>query len=167
MRVRADQHEAIRQLVARYALAVEHKDAPLLASLFAADADLRGYGERSDRAFTETLARSLSTYGVAVMHIGNHMIDLESRNRATGVVSASAELEVGARWIRQLIVYDDVYVRRNGRWFFTARRHQLVYGAPPGCNPLTLASADWPRSHEGWGDLRKRAADPPRPDNII
>ena len=63
------------------------------------------------------------------------------------------EIQDGDRWIHQAILYRDTYERRDGRWFFVRRIHELWYGAEVGVNPLTLEPANWPEHHDGMGTV--------------
>ena len=144
--------EAIRQLVARYALAVDSRDLATLVELFVPDVQVGAAG-RGREALAESFDRSLRGIGVSILNVGTHVIDLVDREHATGIVYCSGEIQDGNRWIRQAIVYDDDYRVVSGRWCFARRRHRLFYGAEVGTNPLGLAPANWPERHVGWGTL--------------
>ena len=82
-----------------------------------------------------------------------HKID----DHATGVVYCTAEVEDPDHgWIRQSIVYRDRYERHDGRWYFRARDHQLVYGEQLDSNPLDQLDANWPDSAIGRGTYPPR-----------
>ena len=85
--------------------------------------------------------------------MSTHVIDLDGADRAIGTVYCHGEIEAGARWIHQAIVYDDTSARRDGRWYFVRRRHRLFYGAEAAVNPRTLPPAEWPAHHDGRGTL--------------
>jgi hypothetical protein len=145
-------HEAIRQLAARYALAVDRRDLDTLCSLFVTDVDCGAAGTGRG-ALRDTFEVSLREVGITVLHVGTQVIDLDGDDRATGVVYCHGEVQDGDRWIHQAIVYDDAYRRDGGRWFFVRRCHRLVYGAEVGVNPLTLPEAHWPARPDGRGVL--------------
>lgn len=144
--------EEIRQLVSRYALAVDTRDLDILVALFVEDVQV-GRDRFGRAALREDFDRQLRGIGVSILFVGNPVIDFEDDDSARGVVYCRAEIQDGARWIRQAIQYQDRYERRDGRWLFVRRRHLLWYGAEQAESPLAQKPADWPRSHTGRGTL--------------
>jgi ketosteroid isomerase-like protein len=144
-------HEQIRQLVARYALAVDMRDLSTLVLLFVDDVAVGRFGS-GHRALERSFDESLGAIGLSVLHVGTQVIEVEDPNHASGVVYCQGQIQDGGRLIHQAIVYDDQY-RRDDRWLFVRRRHRLFYGAEVGSNPLGLAPADWPTHHDGRGTL--------------
>jgi ketosteroid isomerase-like protein len=143
-------YEAIRQLAARYALAMDSRDLDALVALFVDDVQVGR--DRSGRAVLRvSFAESLGAIGISILNVGTHVIDLVDGDHATGHVYCKAEIQDGDRWIHQAILYRDTYERRAERWYFVRRRHDLFYGAEVGVNPLTLPPANWPEHHDGMG----------------
>ena len=68
------------------------------------------------------------------------------------------EIEVDGALVHQAILYDDTYERRDGRWLFVRRVHELWYGAPVGQDPLGLPPAEWPKRAVGMGTVLERWA---------
>jgi ketosteroid isomerase-like protein len=148
-------HEAIRQLAAHYAVAVDSRDLDALVELFVDD--VRVGRDRSGRAaLRESFDTSLRGIGVSILNVGTHAIDLIDETHATGVVYCKGEIQDGDRWIHQAIAYFDTYEKREGRWYFVRRVHELFYGAEVGVNPLGLEPANWPSHHDGRGTLPER-----------
>jgi uncharacterized protein (TIGR02246 family) len=145
-------YEEIRQLAARYALATDSRDLDALVSLFVEDVQI-GRDRFGREALREAMDASLRAIGVSILNVGTHVIDLVDADHATGHVYCKGEIQDGDRWIHQAILYRDTYERRDGRWFFVRRRHELWYGAPVGVNPLTLPPANWPEHHDGMGTV--------------
>ncbi len=145
-------YEEIRQLAARYAVAVDRRDLDALVMLFVDDVRI-GRDRRGRDALRDDFARSLGAVGLSILNIGTHQIDLIDADHATGFVYCKGEIADGDRWIHQAIRYDDTYERRDGHWYFARRRHKLFYGAEVGVNPLGLPPAEWPKNHEGLGTL--------------
>jgi hypothetical protein len=143
-------HEEIRQLAARYAVAVDARDLDSLVALFVDDVQV-GRDQVGRDALRASFDLSLRAIGVSILNVGTHVIDLVDDEHATGVVYCKGEIQDGARWIRQAIVYRDTYARRAGHWYFVRRRHDLFYGAEVGVNPLSLPPANWPEHHDGMG----------------
>jgi len=144
--------EAIRQLVARYALATDARDLDTLVGLFVDDVQV-GAEERGRVELRAFFDRSLRDVGVTILHVGNHVIDFDDPDHARGVVYCRAEIQADERWIVQAIQYRDTYERRDGSWYFVRRRHLLWYGAELGESPVGLRPANWPEHHTGKGEL--------------
>jgi ketosteroid isomerase-like protein len=149
---RLESIEAIRQLVARYALATDSRDLDTLVALFVDDVQVAA-DRRGREALREFFDRSLREVGVTILHVGNHVIDFDDADHARGVVYCRGEAQVDDRWVLQAIQYRDTYERREGAWYFVRRKHLLWYGAELGQSPLGLPSANWPEHHTGTGEL--------------
>lgn len=145
-------YEEIRQLAARYALAVDSRDLDALCALFVDD--VRVTRDASGReALRASFADQLRPLGVTILNVGTHVIDLLDEDHATGHVYCKGEIQEGPRWIHQAILYRDVYERRGGTWYFVRRRHDLWYGANVGANPAGLPPANWPERSYGSGTV--------------
>jgi ketosteroid isomerase-like protein len=145
-------YEQIRQLVARYALAVDARDLDTLVSLFVEDVRV-GRHEVGREALRASFDVSLRQVGVTILNVGTHVIDLVDGGHATGYVYCKGEIQDGSRWIHQAILYRDTYERRDQQWYFVRRIHELWYGAEMGVNPLALPPANWPEHHDGRGTV--------------
>jgi len=145
-------HEEIRQLASRYAVAVDSRDLDALVALFVDDVQV-GRSARGRDALRASFDASLRAIGVSILNVGTHVIELTDDDHATGTVYCHGEIQDGDRWIHQAIVYRDTYERRDGRWLFVRRVHELFYGAEVGVNPLGLPPAHWPEHHDGRGTL--------------
>jgi len=145
-------YEEIRQLAAHYAAALDARDLDRLVALFVPDVRVGRHG-RGREALRASFDQQLRAIGVSFLLVGGHAIDLESADRASGVVSCKAEIEVSGRWVHQAIQYHDRYARHEDRWLFVRRRHLLVYGQAQRENPLEQPPARWPERHEGRGTV--------------
>ena len=145
-------HEEIRQLAAWYAVAVDSRDLDTLVSLFVDDVQV-GRDTFGRDALRASFDESLRGIGISILNVGTHAIELLDDDHARGFVYCKGEIQDGERWIHQAILYRDTYERRDGRWYFVRRRHELWYGAPVGVNPLTLPPANWPEHHDGIGTV--------------
>lgn len=145
-------HEDIRQLAYRYALATDARDLDALVELFVDDVRV-GREARGREALRAFFDRQLRAVGITILNVGNHVIDLDDADHASGIVYCRGEIQDGERWIVQAIQYRDAYERRAGRWYFVCRKHLLWYGAELGQNPLRLPPANWPAGHTGRGTL--------------
>lgn len=144
--------DEIRQLAHRYAVAIDARDLDALVALFVEDVRV-GREARGRDALRSDFDSQLRAIGVSILFVGNHVIDFDDDEHARGIVYCSAQIQDGARWIRQAIRYDDSYERRAGRWLFVRRRHLLWYGVEEAKSPLDQPPAHWPASHTGRGTL--------------
>lgn len=157
---RLESTEAIRQLVSRYALALDSRDVQTLVSLFADDVQTpEGLGRDAMARWFDPVLRP---YRVTFHLIGNHVIDFVDDDHATGVVYCRPEHEVGEEWIVMPMQYWDRYERQNGRWCFRSRLPKVFYAADvtqrpqdvdarfnfPG-NPM-IHTAELPERWETW-----------------
>lgn len=145
-------YEEIRQLVARYAVAVDSRDLDALVALFADDVKV-GRDQRGRDALRRYFDRSLRDVGVTILNTGTHAIDLVDDDHAEGIVYCRGEVQIGDRWIVQAIQYRDSYERRAGHWYFTRRRHLLWHAREVGTSPIGLPAATWPDDKIGKYEL--------------
>lgn len=145
--------DEIRQLLFRYAWALDSRDITTLVSLFV------------DGAVTaEFWDSALREVGVTVLLVGNHIIDFEPHagepQRATGVVYCLARVEDppgSGDIVEQAIVYFDRYEHDGSAgWRFTGRRHELFWGVEATERPLDQPDANWPQRSAGRGTLPHR-----------
>jgi uncharacterized protein (TIGR02246 family) len=145
-------HDEIRQLVARYAVAVDSRDLDALVALFVDDVQV-GRDQRGRDALRSYFDRSLRDVRVTILSTGTHVIDIVDPDHATGLLYCRGEVELGDRWIVQAIQYRDTYERRDGRWYFARRQHLLWHARPVGTSPIGLADATWPQDQVGHFEL--------------
>jgi hypothetical protein len=144
--------EQIRQLASRYAVAMGSHDVDALAELFVPDVRV-GQSRTGSDALRQDLTRQLAPLGRTILHVTNHVIDVQDHGHASGVVGTRAELEIGGDWIIQMIQYDDTYEQRGSDWLFVRRVHRLWYGMKSESSPLGLPPANWPENAVGMGNL--------------
>ncbi len=142
----------IRQLAYRYALAIDSRDIDALLELFVDDVQV-GRNAFGHPALRKSFESQLRDVGITILFVGNHIIEVQDDDHATGVVYCKNETQLGQNWIHQAIQYRDTYERRSGRWLFVRRRHLLWYGSEVGANPLALEPAEWPKSQTGRGTI--------------
>jgi uncharacterized protein (TIGR02246 family) len=145
---RLESLDAIRQLPAKYALALDMRDMDAMVSLFPADVRVGkdASGRQALRAYMDRTLRSPFT-GTS-HHIGGHVIEFDDADHAHGVVYSKNEHETGDEWVIMQMMYVDDYVRQDGRWHF-ARRLPLYWYAtdlnqpPIGENKMRWPGTDW------------------------
>ncbi|MDH4168882.1 MAG: nuclear transport factor 2 family protein [Acidimicrobiia bacterium] len=148
--------DEIRQLAYRYAAAIDRRAIEELASLFAPDADF-GESGTGPAGAAALFGQSLREVGMAVLLVGNHLIDFDDPTHAHGQVWCRGYIDDHRDgFIEQMIQYRDRYVVVDGQWRFTGRRHLLWYGVATAESPLTQPDADWPRRQVGRGSLPYR-----------
>jgi SnoaL-like domain len=158
---RLEATEAIRQLAARYALALDSRDVATLASLFVTDVET-GDGRVGREALADWFDPILRPYATTFHLIGNHIIEFQDDDHASGVVYCRPEHEVGDLWVVMPMQYWDRYERQDGQWSFRSRKPVVFYAADilehplqvpdrfnfPG-NPM-LDRAELPEKWESW-----------------
>jgi SnoaL-like domain len=144
-------HE-IRRLALRYALAVDSRDRELLLSLWAETGEPATAPDIDVHTVRSEAARWFRK-GPTIHFVGNHLVDLHGPDTASGSVYAWAQLDLGEEFVDQAILYQDRYVRRDGRWLFLTRRHLLWFGQERDRHPIRQPPATWPRGYVGRGTL--------------
>ena len=125
--------ERIRQLVVRYAIAVDAKDLDTLATLFPDDVHNGRYGsgpEGVKRHFDNVLRR----FHCSMHMIGNHRIDFDGDDRAHGLLYCRARHHVldPEHWWDMALAYWDTYERPGDNWLFRRRKAAPWYTQPVG-----------------------------------
>lgn len=144
-------YEEIRQLAARYAVALDSRDLDTLVGLFVDDVRV-GRDSYGHDALRQMFVGSLRAVQITILNVGTHAIDLIDADNATGHVYCHGEVQEGDDWIHQAILYRDTYARRDGSWRFARRIHELWYGVKVD-NPLGQPPADWPVHSFGRGTV--------------
>lgn len=149
--------EAIRQLVARHAYAVDRRALDELADLYVPDA-VTPDGRTGRPAVAAWWAEALAPLGVTFHLLGSHVIDLVDDDHATGVLYARPEAEIGDRWMVQAVQYWDRYRRVDGTWLLAERETHAFYVTDLTEDPLTLdGRASFPvEVHHAVVDLPER-----------
>ena len=159
---RLESLDAIRQLPAKYALALDMRDMDAMVGLF--PADVRVGKETSGR---EALRRYLDEtmrvqFNGTSHHIGGHIIEFDDPDHARGIVYSKNEHETGPEWVIMQMMYVDDYERIDGRWYFRRRLPLYWYAtercAGPGASSMRGASTNTSRR----GATSGRAAGRPR-----
>lgn len=165
--------DEIRQLAAKYALSLDMRDLDAHVNLFAAD--IRVSREETGRAalkrwLDDTLR--LQFTGTS-HHIGGHIIEFETPERARGVVYSKNEHETGDEWVLMQMMYWDNYERIDGRWYFRRRLPLYWYASDQNKPPIGDAKMRWPDReaydggwHELWPSWRRFWDNPPSDDAL-
>ncbi len=153
---RLESLDAIRQLAAKYSLALDMRDMDAMVNLFPEDVRVgrdkvgRGYFKRW---MDETLRVQFT--GTS-HHIGNHIIEFSDPDNAIGVVYSKNEHETptangGCEWVIMQMLYWDQYTRTDGRWLFRRRLPCYWYATDLNKPPCGDKKMRWPDrdSYEG------------------
>ena len=152
---RLESLDAIRQLPAKYALALDMRDMDAMVSLFPADVRVgkEASGRLALRAYMDRTLRSPFT-GTS-HHIGGHVIEFDDPDHAHGVVYSKNEHETGDEWVIMQMMYVDDYVRQQGRWSFARRLPLYWYATDLNKPPVGANKMRWPDTEWGEGNFHK------------
>lgn len=147
---RLESLDAIRQLPAKYALALDMRDMDAMVSLFPEDVRVGrdASGRKALRAYMDGALRHPFT-GTS-HHIGGHIIEFDDPDHATGIVYSKNEHETGPEWVIMQMMYADDYVRQSGRWYFARRLPLYWYATDLNKPPVGPDKMRWP-GHE-WSE---------------
>ena len=151
--VRVAAMQDIQQLAYRYALAFDSRDLAMLHGLWHEDVERLPYPDINIHTVREDFDQWLYSLGPSVLTVANHVIDLIDDDHATGSVYCLVQMDAGDHYVEQSILYQDQYVRVQGRWLFEVRRHLLWFGTANPKNPFRQEPANWPSSTFGRGTL--------------
>ena len=164
---RLESTEAVRQLAHRYALAIDTRNLDDLVELFVDDVQVGRdtFGRAALRAwFLDALAR----IGPSIHFVGNHVIDFEDADHATGIVYCRDEVERRVDWGNGYIQYWDRYERRDGCWYFVRRKFHRWFMVDALTRPRAGAGVDedglitgrlpdaWPSWARFWEEVEAR-----------
>lgn len=142
--------EEIRDLARRYAFAVDSRNFALLGSLFVDAPEPPappGVNSHISRRMPEFFAKG----GASTLFVGNHTVEFDGPDQAHGSVYCLAFVERES-FVDQAIIYQDQYLRQDGRWLFRHRDHLLWWGQERAENPMAQPAANWPASQIGAGE---------------
>ncbi|MDP3674912.1 MAG: nuclear transport factor 2 family protein [Novosphingobium sp.] len=157
---RLESLDHIRQLPAKYALALDMRDMDAMVSLFPADVRVgrEASGRAALRAYMDGTLRSPFT-GTS-HHIGGHVIEFDDADHAHGVVYSKNEHETPVtdepgEWVIMQMMYVDDYVRQDGRWYFERRLPLYWYATDLNKPPVGDRKMRWPGGEWSEGNFHK------------
>ena len=153
---RMESTDAIRQLAAKYSLALDMRDIDALANLFADDVRV-GKDQRGRPALKRWLDETMRVqFTGTAHHIGGHIIEFDDERNAHGVVYSKNEHETGPEWVIMQMMYWDHYEKRAERWLFRRRWPLYWYASDLNKPPLGDRKMRWPGREPyagGWHDI--------------
>jgi ketosteroid isomerase-like protein len=150
---RLESIEAIRDITARYPIALDQRDLDTLVGLFIDDVKASPDAPRGRehlKAHYEQLCRG---WGYTVHQVFQQAIDFESPDRAMGHVYCKAEHEIDGRFVVAMLRYLDRYERRDGRWYFRWRRTPMWYVTELHDGPAGTDRIRWPNQPRAPAEL--------------
>jgi len=141
---RLESLDAIRQLPAKYALALDMRDADAWVNLFPEDVQVggRGAGRKALRDWFD-VTHSVQFTGTS-HHIGGHIIEFEDADNAQGMVYSRNEHETRTAWIIMQMLYFDRYERIEQCWYFRRGLPLYWYATDLNIPPFGDAKMRWP-----------------------
>lgn len=141
---RLESLDEIRQLAAKYSLALDMRDLNAMAGLFPEDVSV-GKGQAGRAALRAWLDQTMrQQFTGTAHHIGNHIIEFTDPDHACGVVYSKNEHETPTEWVIMQMMYIDDYERIAGRWLFRRRLPLYWYATDLNKPPLGASKMRWP-----------------------
>ncbi|GLR66051.1 hypothetical protein GCM10010909_07290 [Acidocella aquatica] len=156
---RLESLDQIRQLAAKYALALDMRDMDAMVSLFPETVRVgrNTSGRLALRVFMDQTLRAPFT-GTS-HHIGGHVIEFDDPGHAHGVVYSKNEHETGDEWVIMQMMYIDDYVRvaepDGPRWYFARRLPLYWYASDLNKPPIGEHKMRWPGTDWVDGNFHK------------
>lgn len=167
---RLEAESAIRALAARYCFAIDNHDLAAVRDLFTEDARVFSCDGVMDATGRDAIIRQYEerfrVLGPSNHVSHDHWVRIESADRATGTLSAHAELWRNDQMMVTALRYEDAYRREGGVWRFASRELSFLYYVPVAEYVRVLgeekrmrayaepAAADYPESLPTWRDYR-------------
>lgn len=152
---RLESLDSIRQLAAKYSLALDMRDMDAMVNLFEKNVRVGkdASGRQALRAYMDGTLRSPFT-GTS-HHIGGHIIEFDDPDHAHGVCYSKNEHETGDEWVIMQMMYADNYVRVDGRWYFARRLPLYWYATDLNKPPIGDNKMRWPGTEWAEGNFHK------------
>ena len=129
----AQEKLAIRELVSTYADGVNRYDPKTWGSTWAEDAQwsLReGQALQGREAIVAFWCSVMDTLAFAIMIPSSCQIEVNGDTAVGRWYMNEVVKEAEGRGAEIVGVYNDVYVKRDGRWYFMNRRYHMLYDSP-------------------------------------
>ena len=146
---RLESLDEIRQMAAKYSLALDMRDLDAMANLFPEDVKVgkQSSGRAHLKKWLDETMRNQFT-GTS-HHIGSHIIEFVSPDEAVGVVYSKNEHETPSangdiEWVIMQMIYWDNYQRIDGRWYFKRRLPCYWYATDLNKPPVGDNKMRWP-----------------------
>ncbi|WP_299573084.1 nuclear transport factor 2 family protein [uncultured Williamsia sp.] len=149
--------DEIRQLAAKYAVALDQRDLDAVVGLFVDDVGAPG-GRRGREALRDWYDAAMRRDLLGTAHgIVGHVIDVDGP-AASGIVYSRNDLETESTWLVEFVAYLDSYERRDGRWWFRRRTPMFWYRSDLTEPPLGENKMRWPGAASSPGTFHEISA---------
>lgn len=132
---RIESLDQIRQLPAKYTLALDMRDFDAMANLFVDDVGVPGK-QRGRQALKKWYADTMRSFPGSFHGVNGQIIDFEGPDLGSGIVYSRNDLDLGDHWMLELMIYLDRYERREGVWYFQRRTPLFWVHTDPNRPPL-------------------------------
>jgi uncharacterized protein (TIGR02246 family) len=141
---RIESRDEIRQLISKYALALDMRDMDAMAGLFVPDVRV-GREKQGRAAFRDWLDDTMRRqFDGTSHHVGTTIIELTGPDEGVGIVYSKNEHETGPEWVIMQMMYYDLYRRMDGRWLFARRQPLYWYATDLNKPPVGQRKIRWP-----------------------
>ncbi len=132
---RLEDRAELRELIARYCIAIDDRDIETIADVFTADGRFRSQDGVMDAQGREAVLNQFRGRFAALKatnHIAHDQILTfgEDPDCAAGIVTSHAEVWRNGRALIAALRYRDTYRREDGRWRFADRLLSFLYYLP-------------------------------------
>ena len=132
---RLEDRAELRELVARYGLAIDDRDIDSLTTLFTPDAAFRSQdgvmNARGREAVLEQFRGRFAALKVTNHFAHDHILTFgDDPDSASGLLNSHAEVWRNGRALITALRYRDTYRRHAGRWCFADRLLSFLYYLP-------------------------------------
>lgn len=132
---RLEDRAELRELVARYAVAIDDRDIDAIAALFTPEGAFRSrdgvMNARGRAAVLEQFRGRFQALTVSNHFSHDHILSFGAdADEARGLVTAHAEVWRNGRALIAALRYADTYRRHEGRWRFAERLLSFLYYLP-------------------------------------
>jgi uncharacterized protein (TIGR02246 family) len=132
---RLEDRAELRELVARYAVAIDDRDIEAITALFTPDGTFRSQdgvmNARGREAVVEQFRGRFKSLTVSYHFSHDQILSFSSDpDSATGLVTAHAEVWRNGRALIAALRYADSYRRHQGQWCFADRLLSFLYYLP-------------------------------------
>jgi hypothetical protein len=132
---RVESLDQIRQLPAKYTLALDMRDFDAMANLFVEDVGVPGK-QRGRQALKKWYSDTMHAHPGSFHGVHGQIIDFETPDLGSGIVYSRNDLDQGEHWMLELMIYLDRYECRDGIWYFQRRTPLYWVHTDPNKAPL-------------------------------
>ena len=166
---RLESLESIRQLAAKYALAVDMRAFDALVLLYCEDVRVGASGV-GRLALLQSFKEALRPFESTAHLVGTHVIQLLGRDSAEGVVYCRVEQAMRAQCVIAHVMYQDTYEKPDDRWLFKHRIPRIWYVTESNAPPIGPDKVRWPGTAPRAGTMHDYSpswSGAPQPSEVV